>query len=314
MNTLLNQDDLSTIKEESPRSINSLDNNNEIIYDSIFLQNSNQVSNSLNVTQNVLESNLEKDNKNVLENKNEINELRKSSNDDINSETYESIILNREYKYIKDENYQKLYECVEILLKSENLKNDFFRIIPLLMLEVNLYNFSLKGDIKKQIVCEFLNYILEDNESPFYKLLDIDYNTRELLIIICPVMIDIVYNISKYGINNKKYKKYDTINDNELINLMIENTKDLHFDSKNLTKPQLISKMCALIIGLISFLETNNIKKDDIILIVLEKFIDDKILLKYSNQIVNLIYNLIIGNLQIFKMSKCECNCFSYFF
>ena len=249
----------------------------------------------------------------------DLDELDNSFNDNNSdkSYTFESIILNKEYKYIKENNYQELYQSVKTLLSSENIKKDFLKIIPLLMLEVNLYNFSLKGNIKKEIVCEFLNYILEDDESSFYKLLDYDENTRKLLYILSYSMIDIIYNISKYGISNKNYKKYDNIDnidDNELIHLMIENTKDLHFNYKELNKTQLITKMISLIIGLISFLEINNIKKNELILIVLQKFINDDELLKYSNQIINLIYNLIIGNLQIFKISKCKCNCFRYFF
>jgi hypothetical protein len=312
MNNNLINNDLNTIYEESScSSINSLTilefmNKN---IENIEIENKN--------IENIKSENIEVDN---IENENiEIKNIE-NIEDENKSDSFESITLNREYKYIKDEKYQKLYNAVELLLESNKFKKDFLKIIPLLMIEVNLFDLSLKGNIKKEIVCEFLNYILEDNESPFYHLIECDNNTRELLIIICPFMIDIVFNISKYGLNNKKYKKYDindNIDDNELIDLMVDNTKDLHFDSNKLTKKQIILKMCSLIIGLITFLETNNMKKINIILIVLEKFIDDKELLNYGKQILNLLYDLIISNLQIISnlnISKCECNCFSYFF
>ena len=83
----------------------------------------------------------------------------------------------------------------------------------MLMLKVNIYNFSLSGQEKKDLVIDFLITMLEDSGNELYKSINLEDSTRKLLAYVCPNMIDICYNISNYGLI-KDFPNYD----NKVIN------------------------------------------------------------------------------------------------
>ena len=230
-----------------------------------------------------------------------------------------------QYRYIKKVNNGVLYQNVKSLLLNKNWESNFVTIVPLLMLEVNLYNIQLEGILKRAIVCEFLTAILEDKNNELYKLLNCEEKTRKLLAYVCPNIIDILYNISVNGFDNK-FKKYEdnySLDEDDLVNMIIENTKDLDFDDKNMNKDEYITLFSALLMGVISFIEVQKIKgldKKKIVMKVIKKIVKGHIhnnedLILNLSDLIELFVKIANQDLSIQgNYRRILCSCFSYFF
>ena len=228
--------------------------------------------------------------------------------------------------YPLNEKVPELYNSVKELLNSDDFSSDFIKIVPMLMLKVNIYNFSLSGEEKKNLVIDFLITMLEDSENDLYKSIKLEDSTRKLLTYVCPNMIDICYNISKHGLK-KDFPNYDNrviLDEEKLLSHVIENVSDYNFENNDLSKKEFMVKFFGLLFAMISFVEMANVQNIDIKLFVIkagkdflkEKNFDDSEFYNYFDMIVYVLFNVLNGSLSIIQNSniKCNCNCFSFFF
>jgi len=294
------------------------------------------------IEQKVIETVIETEPKSTKEKKNITESLETLSlesnsikNESVKSESLKSVSFSSDiFKENNEENNNKslleikapeLYESVKELLKSENIKDDFIKIVPMLMFQVNIYNISLSGFEKKELVIDFLIAMLEDSENELYRMINLEDNIRNLLAYVCPNMIDICYNISKNGLK-KDFPNYDNkvVMDEELLlKLLRENITDFDFENNNLSKREFVSKFFGLLFAIISFIEMANVQNFDSKAFVIkvgkellkEKQFEDTEFYNYFDIIVNMLYSLITGTLTILEASKinCRCNCFGFF-
>jgi hypothetical protein len=228
--------------------------------------------------------------------------------------------------YPLNEKVPELYNSVKELLNSDDFSSDFIKIVPMLMLKVNIYNFSLSGEEKKNLVIDFLITMLEDSENELYKSIKLEESTRKLLTYVCPNMIDICYNISKHGLK-KDFPNYDNrviLDEEKLLSHVKENVADYNFENNDLSKKEFMVKFFGLLFAIISFVEMANVQNIDIKLFVIkagkdflkEKNFNDSEFYNYFDIIVYVLFNVINGSLSIIQNSniKCNCNCFSFFF
>ena len=244
----------------------------------------------------------------------------------LKNSSFTTVNLKSNENHPLNEKVPELYNSVKELLNSDDFSSDFIKIVPMLMLKVNIYNFSLSGQEKKDLVIDFLITILEDSENELYKSINLENSTRKLLAYVCPNMIDICYNISKHGLK-KDFPNYDNrviLDEEKLLSHVKENVADYNFENNNLSKKEFMVKFFGLLFAMISFVEMANVQNIDIKLFIIkvgkdflkEKNFDDSEFYNYFDMIVYVLFNVINGSLSVIQNSniKCNCNCFSFFF
>lgn len=172
------------------------------------------------------------------------------SNNSLQSLTLSDVNLsNYEYKFINKPELQYLVDKLYELLNQENTDIKF--ILPLLMSSTK----NIKEN-KKEIILELLVMTLQDEHSKLYSLIEHNPKFNKQLIQLAPNMIDIIYNISSNGF--KKYENKIIVDEDELINYIVENTKDLHLQ-KNIKKEDLFLLVSNLLMAIISIVEVQQL-------------------------------------------------------
>ena len=244
----------------------------------------------------------------------------------LKNSSFTTVNLKSNENHPLNEKVPELYNSVKELLNSDDFSSNFIKIVPMLMLKVNIYNFSLSGQEKKDLVIDFLITMLEDSGNELYKSINLEDSTRKLLSYVCPNMIDICYNISKNGLK-KDFPNYDNrviLDEEKLLSHVMENVSDYNFKNNNLSKKEFVLKFFGLLFAIISFVEMANVQNVDIKLFVIktgkdflkEKNFDDSEFYNYFDTIVYILFELVNGSLSVIQNSniKCNCNCFSFFF